>query len=738
VWGHNPEYDFTPALFWMNPSDMFYRLQTGAATRNLSIVSEGGFIDFVVFLAPIDQVLPQYFQLTGLPYFPPAFALGYQQCRWGYESQAVVEGVMSNLSAVNFPQDVQWLDIDHLDGQKPFITSPTWFTNSTKFFEDAASAGRTVIRITDPHMFESPDYRPFAEADARNYLVQKDGDTFIADCWPGSVGWVDFLITDARTWWGGLFSEYEYPENVHVWNDMNEAAAWESLEGTLPKDAVQLNGSVEVREVHSMYGISNAAGTHFGLLKAFPNRRPFVLTRSFFAGSQKFTWHWSGDNSPTYEHLALSLYTLLASNLAGVPFTGSDIGGFQEATTPELLARWHQLGAYVYPLCREHVQVNAPPREPYLYKDSHPELFQAMLTAVVDRYRLLPLLYTALRDASEFGQPFVAPIWYYFPRARFDSLIASRQPIIGGKLMVVPQLEEDQINVSVVKPPGLWYNLRTGKQLDDGEILPTGWSDHVPAFLRGGSVTALFNDHGMTVAKTYENNLTVYIALDEGGTASGSLYFDDLISLDHQNEDFLRTSITFDYSQLSIEATGLYGPVSNVTRIVVYGATQKPDFVIPRAIVTFDNGTVVLFGLDLSLDNDQVFVSTTPTALETPTPGPAPTQAETPGKTGTEGPAPTAAPVEIPTRTLPETPGAMPTPTSAETPVETSASTSTPTPSSGLSRSAVVVTAITCSFAGLAIVLVVILLVRRRRMELRDHAAHKPLLGVEREDAGAD
>jgi alpha 1,3-glucosidase len=608
---HNPQYAYTPAIFWMNPSDMFYRLQRSANSRDLSVVSEGGFVDVVVFLAPITEIHPQYYQLTGYPYFPPAWALGYHQCRYGYPNQAHVEEVQATLQSLNFPQDVQWLDIDHLENSEPFILGRNWWSDSNKFFNDAAAAGRTIVRITDPHMFQNRDnYPPFREADDGHYLVQHNGGNFIASCWPGQSGWPDFLRKDVRDWWGTLFKRYDFPENCHVWNDMNEAAAWGTIEDTLPKDGTQISGAVEVREVHSLYGFSNSAATHDGLLANFPNRRPFVLTRSFFAGSQKYTWHWSGDNHVTWDHLAFGLDTLLTSNIAGVPFTGSDLGGFGGGdTTPYLLARWYQLGAYTMPLCREHSEIVVPRREPYLFRESNPAQYQTMINAVVDRYRLLPLIYTAARDCSEFGQPFVAPLWYYFPQADIDHKIAARQPIVGGKLMVVPQLNDNGMSVTVTKPPGLWFNLRTGEPLKDGQQVSTDWGEHTPSFIRGGTVIGQFSENGLTVKATFGKKLTLYIAYNEQGQASGSMYFDDLVSLDHTKGQYVRIVVECNSSVLSVRREGSFGTTPTIERVIIYGASALPTFNVPGGSGTFTNGVVDIQGVALRLSDSHHFAS---------------------------------------------------------------------------------------------------------------------------------
>jgi hypothetical protein len=222
---------------------------------------------------------------------------------------------------------------------------------------------------------------------------------------------------------------------------------------------------------------------------------------------------------------------------------------------------------------------------------------------------MLPLLYTAARDASEYGQPFVAPLWYYFPHTEFGSIDSNRQPVVGGKLMIVPQLIENGTNVTVIKPPGRWFNLQTGEILVNGSVFRTNWSDHVPAFVRGGVVTALFKKYELTVKRTYEHNLTLYITVDETGSANSSLYFDDLISLEHEQGIFVRTFINYNNFELTIRAIGNYSNVPKVEEIVIYGSSTIPTFIIPGGNVSFIDGIVRISGILFSLAENQTFSS---------------------------------------------------------------------------------------------------------------------------------
>lgn len=595
---HGKDMKINPAVFWINPSDTIFSIEKKEKTRDLRLLSEGGFIDFVVFVEELPTVIKQYTLLTGVQALPPAFTLGYHQSKWGYPSQKFVEEVLENLTNNGIPHDVTWLDIDHLEERRPFTTGKTWFYNDTKMFNDAKEQHRIIIRIADPHMVVNDTYPQFVEANESGYFVQYNGKNFVASSWPGKSSWPDYLRKEVRDWWMKQFDNPEmFPDSVYIWNDMNEIAAWESMEGTAPKDATQLNNTVEVREVHSIYGLSMVEGTHRALVKRGTGRT-FILTRSFFAGTQKYAWHWSGDNSGTWEHLRFSIDTLLSSNLNGMPYTGSDVGGFNTNTTAQLLTRWYQVGAYLYPLFREHCMNTSSYREPYLYKDTDPEAYNAMKNAVLKRYELLPLFYTAEYEASENSVPFAAPLWYHFPGQGYDDI--TYQPVIGGNFMVTPVIEEDQKELTVIKPPGRWFEHRTGKELLEDTNVSVKLNDTF-AFFRGGNVTATFSKVGMTVYDTFQNPVTIHIVLDETSTAKGMIYFDDLQSNNYKSGDFLKVNIEYSQKVIRINPEGNTSIKQKADTILIYGLNEAPNFIIPGSSVSFDGNIVHINDLNIDL-----------------------------------------------------------------------------------------------------------------------------------------
>ncbi|EAY02699.1 Glycosyl hydrolases family 31 protein [Trichomonas vaginalis G3] len=443
--GHCPDFDIVPTVFWMNPTDMFIQINTKASGRIAKFVSEGGFIDLVVFSNKLEENLQEYSEITGLPPLAPAFAFGYHQSKYGYKSQQEVEGILSKLNEIKFPYDSIWLDIDHLQDFAPFTINYTWFPDPQKFFDDRKKQNRFVIRITDPHLPTNLSHPVYKQAFDNDYFVKNSSNQqAIAPCWPGDSSWPDFFRKDVRNWWSGQFTNW--PANVYVWNDMNEIAVFQRIEGTNHKDWLNLNGKIESREIHSSYGLFMTSGTFNGLT----NRRPFVLTRSFFAGSQKFSWHWSGDNDASWEHLRLSLDMLISSNLNGLPFTGSDVGGFTGNVSDELHARWFQVGAAVYPFFRQHCAINVNYREPYLYKDN--EIFDGMMESTKLRYKMFPLYYTNAYKASKSLKPLVTPLWYTFNDIDHD---VNYQLLLDEKVMVCPIVTPNTSTTKVTKPLGI-------------------------------------------------------------------------------------------------------------------------------------------------------------------------------------------------------------------------------------------------------------------------------------------
>jgi alpha 1,3-glucosidase len=590
--GHAPSY--SAAFFWINPSDSFVEISRTSESRKVWMLSEAGYIDFVLFSGQPNSLLEQYTTLTGKPMFAPLFALGYHQCKWGYVSQELVEEIIGKLQEHSIPFDTIWLDIDHLKGRAPFIFDRKTYPDPPRLFK--LLKDRFLVRITDPHVPISSTAM-YTEGDKNKLFVRKNGRTYVAECWPGRSSWPNFLDAKARTWWGSHFTLTKgMPANVHIWNDMNEPAVFgpTANDGTFPKDLIHTTTDGvehEDREVHSLYGLLNAAGTYLGLLNRTGGvYRPFILTRSFFSGTQKFAWTWSGDNTAQWVDLRVSIASLVVSGLGGVPFTGTDVGGFFGNSTEELLVRWYQAGAWCYPFFREHCDINAAFREPYLLSG---ESLTIIRSVIRDRYRLLPLWYTAVRKANLTGEPVVKPLWFEFPSvAELHTL--ETEVLVANSILVVPIATPSPARVTVIKPPGRWYRFFNGTELTKDVNLSVPLSD-IPVYIRGGKIVPIYSRYALSTKEILTTPITLHIALDENGHAEGDLYLDDGETHAFLTGQYLQKRFEFSNGALRSFTEGGTIPDKlagiRLERLVIYDAvrTQRSvnqsladDFVIER------------------------------------------------------------------------------------------------------------------------------------------------------------
>lgn len=403
----------TAGAFWFNPTETFVDVEEtpqpgGAMDSRTHFMSESGIVDLFLLPGPDPAALySQYARLTGRMPLPPIFSLGYHQCRWNYRDEADVYFVHSKFEELDYPYDVLWLDIEHTDGKRYFTWDDKTFPNPIEMQTKLGSQGRRMVTIIDPHIKRDSQYYVHKEATALGLYVKDNSgkNDFDGWCWPGSSSYLDFTAEKVRSWWAEQFSYGKYkgstPE-LFTWNDMNEPSVFNGPEVSMQKDLLNLN-KVEHREWHNLYGMLFHRSTAEGLTvrNKEGNLRPFVLSRSFFAGSQRYGAIWTGDNAAEWSHLKISSPMLLGLNVAALSFVGADVGGFFGNTDAELMIRWMQAGAY-QPFFRGHAHHDAKRREPWMFGD---ETMVRLRHAAMSRYALLPFWYTVFWQAGVSGMP---------------------------------------------------------------------------------------------------------------------------------------------------------------------------------------------------------------------------------------------------------------------------------------------------------------------------------------------
>ncbi|KAM3091485.1 glycoside hydrolase family 31 protein [Phormidesmis sp. 146-12] len=453
---------------------------------------------YIIYGATPAQILDTYTQLTGRMPLLPKWALGYHQCRWSYESEDVVRRLTKEFRNRKIPCDVIHLDIDYMQGYRVFTWSPTRFPDPAKLIGELQQNGFKTVTIVDPGVKYEPDgeYKIYYEGLQNDYFVRTtDGHLVYGYVWPDKSVFPDFLRPEVRDWWGDRQKILTDAGVAGIWNDMNEPTLDERPFGdsgkkiSFPLDAPQ--GSPQEggthAETHNLYGSTMSQAAYQGLEKLRPNQRSFVLTRSGFAGIQRWSSVWMGDNQSLWEHLEMSLPMLCNMALSGVAFVGADIGGFAGNATPELFARWMQMGL-LYPLMRGHSALKSLPHEPWAFGDRTEQICRDSIEL---RYQLLPYLYTLFWQSSNTGSAILRPLLYEYPHDS-KTYHLHDQVMLGSVLMAAPVCRPGVEARSVYLPAGVWYDWWSGDRYQGStHILADAPLERMPLYVKAGSIIPL-------------------------------------------------------------------------------------------------------------------------------------------------------------------------------------------------------------------------------------------------------
>lgn len=543
--------------------------------------SADGALEYTFIDGPTPKdVVARYTALTGRIPLPPRWALGYQQCRWSYFPEAKVRFIADNFRQRHIPADAIWLDIDYQDGFKPFTWDPARFPDPRKLIGDLAAGGFRVVTIVDPHPPIEPGYRVYDEAVAGDHLVKgADGKPFVGEVWPMRATpprksvYPDFTRAATRTWWGGLYAPFLDLGVAGIWNDMNEPAVGQTVNGTMPFD-VRHDGDGhpgDHRELHNVYGMQMSRATFEGLARLRPDARPFVLTRATFAGGQRYAAVWTGDNQSDWAHLRLGIPMLLGLGLSGFSLAGNDIGGFVESASADLFTRWAQAAVF-FPFMRAHTTRRSLDQEPWSYGLAHEAINRR---AIELRYELLPTIYNEMREASVTGIPAMRPLVLEFPD---DPKVADVDDefLWGRDLLVAPVLREITNEREVYLPRGDWYDYWTGKRFAGAQTvrIPVTLAT-LPIFVRAGGIVfrhPVVQHTGELAGKP------LIVAAYPGGPSQARLYEDDGVTRAYaRGELSLRTFVQRRSGRtVAIEARapeGRYRPAPRDLLFMVVGAS---------------------------------------------------------------------------------------------------------------------------------------------------------------------
>ncbi|KAK4401019.1 Alpha-glucosidase 2, partial [Sesamum angolense] len=395
---------------------------------------------------------------SGTVFMPPKWSLGYHQCRWSYHSDGRVR-------EEQFPDPKTLADDLHQHGFK-------------------------AIWMLDPGIKKEEGY--FVGCVARPL------------CFP------DFTQSSVRSWWANLVKDFISNGVDGIWNDMNEPALFKALTRTMPESNIhredsELGGHQNHSHYHNVllvglvYGMLMVRSTYEGMKLSNEQKRPFVLTRAGFVGSQRYAATWTGDNLSTWERLHMSISMVVQLGLSGQPLSGPDIGGFAGNATPKLFGRWMGVGS-MFPFCRGHSEADTVDHEPWSFGEECEEVCRLALRR---RYRFLPHIYTLFYMAHTRGIPVATPTFF------------------AGVISNAAQVAK-----------GIWFSF----DFEDSHL------DLPALYLQGGSIIPVAPPYQHVGEANPTDDLLLLVALNENGKAEGMLFEDDGDGYEYTKGGYLLTT----------------------------------------------------------------------------------------------------------------------------------------------------------------------------------------------------
>jgi alpha-glucosidase/alpha-D-xyloside xylohydrolase len=342
-----------------------------------------------------------------------------------------------------------------------------------------------------------------------------------------------------------------------------------------------------------------------------PNERPFALHRNGYPGMQRYAaFLWSGDVYSTWETLKTHVPVAVNTGLSGIPYWGTDIGGFvpTKEFTGELYVRWFQFGAFC-PLFRSHGRTwklrlpwgwntgELGPNEVANYTGgaANPDASELHNAAVEPicrkflelRYRLLPYTYAAVRAAHETGLPIVRALWLHYPADR-TATTRGDEYLWGRDILVAPVVEQGAVSRSVYLPAGRWYDFWTEEALEGGrEVSRRVDLSTMPLLVRAGAIVPLGPVKQYT-SEQIDAPLAVFVY--PGADGAFTLYEDDGVTFEYQRGDWMGIEMRWDDRQRRLalrlaNGSRMRAPNSRRMQVRMAGSRDLHDVVFTGAPV---------------------------------------------------------------------------------------------------------------------------------------------------------
>ncbi len=444
--------------------------------------TKGAFDLYFIYDKTFKKVVSSFVKLTGYTPLPQKWTLGMHQSRWSYYDEKEVLEIANKYKQLDIPLSAIHLDIDYMIDYAVFTINKDRFPNFESMIETLNESNVNIVTIIDPGTKVLSGYKVYEEGIENNYFATHDGKVYENYVWPGLSVYPAFNKPEVRKWWGELNLELIQKGVSGIWTDMNEPA---SFKGPLPMDV--MFGLEKHEDIHNLYGHYMAQATYEGLLQT--GKRPFVITRAAFCGTQKFSTAWTGDNQSLWNHIKLAIPQQCNMSISGLMNIGTDIGGFGGDCTDELMQRWIVLGMFS-PLMRNHSAINTKRQEPWTFSKKTIDIYRR---AVKFRYSLIPYIYDCFHEHQSSGLPIIRPMVLEYENDE-NCRNENEQFMYGENMIIAPIVAQGQTNKMVYIPKDKYYDFYTNKLAKTGYSIRKCDKILCPIYVKEGSIIPLKDD----------------------------------------------------------------------------------------------------------------------------------------------------------------------------------------------------------------------------------------------------
>ncbi len=471
-----------PVFMNLGSKETVARQQDAEGERDFYFGSTGGKpVVYFILGKTMDEVTCKLQKLCGTTPLPPLWALGHHQSRWGYQSFRDLDDLKRKFRKYKIPNDGLWLDIGYMDGFRIFTFNDDHFSDPEKEIREIQKSGMHVVPILDPGVKLDPGYPVYDDGVKEDiFCKNSEGKDYVGFVWPGASVFPDFSTEAGRRWWMKKVYELAGTGISGVWLDMNDPAT-----GSGVLDEMRFNRGQHAHETnHNQYALGMQMASMEGLVKRNPHLRPFLLSRSGFIGTGRYSAVWTGDNVSNYHHLRQSIPMALNLSLSGIPFNGPDVPGFGGDASSELMRAWYK-AAFLFPFLRNHC-AGGKNQEPWAFGKKTREVVAHYISL---RYKFLPYIYNLFIEQEEAGRPVLRPMVYEFDHKGSSALAKiDDQIMIGSSIMQAPLLYEGQTERNVMLPACAWFSPSAGWLKGDRKLTVRETGKSTPVFIREGAV----------------------------------------------------------------------------------------------------------------------------------------------------------------------------------------------------------------------------------------------------------